>query len=92
MTIWADGEILRKPIGQWYYSGDKLERQWPSYYNFTLDCLYVCWEGGFIQYWRNLLDPCTFDHRQEVSWTPSEEASPVSIFTQDGAMTWQGTY
>eukprot|EP00957_Ditylum_brightwellii_P111903 8533817-Ditylum_brightwellii.AAC.1 len=41
MAIWADGEILQKPLGPWYYSGDMLERQWQSYYEFTLDSLYV---------------------------------------------------
>eukprot|EP00957_Ditylum_brightwellii_P086280 6565882-Ditylum_brightwellii.AAC.1 len=31
---------------------------------------------------RNPLDPSTFDHGQEVSWTPSEEASPVIFYTR----------
>eukprot|EP00957_Ditylum_brightwellii_P074877 5691052-Ditylum_brightwellii.AAC.1 len=73
MKIWADGEILSKPLGRWYYSGDKLERHWPSYYDFTLGCLCVRKEGGVIQYRRNLLDPCKFDYGQEVAWTPSEK-------------------
>eukprot|EP00957_Ditylum_brightwellii_P034978 2651421-Ditylum_brightwellii.AAC.1 len=65
--IWADDEILCKPLGRWYYSGDKLKRQWPSYYDFTLDCLYVRKEERVIQCRRNLLDPCKFDHGQEVA-------------------------
>eukprot|EP00957_Ditylum_brightwellii_P081839 6225760-Ditylum_brightwellii.AAC.1 len=76
MKIWADDETLHKPLGRWYYSGDKLERHWQSYYNFTLDCLYVRREGGVIQYKRNLLDPGKFDHSQEVALTPSEKVSP----------------
>eukprot|EP00957_Ditylum_brightwellii_P198846 15156679-Ditylum_brightwellii.AAC.1 len=66
MKIWADNEILRKPLGRR--------------------------EGGVIQYRRNLLDPCKFDHGQEVAWTPSEKVSPMSVSTQDGDMTWKGTY
>eukprot|EP00957_Ditylum_brightwellii_P091232 6946199-Ditylum_brightwellii.AAC.1 len=75
MKIWADGEILRKPLGRWYHSGDKLERHWPSYHDFALDCLYVMREGGVIQYMRNLLDQCKFDYCQEVAWTSSEKMS-----------------
>eukprot|EP00957_Ditylum_brightwellii_P090454 6888848-Ditylum_brightwellii.AAC.1 len=92
MNIWADDETLRKPLGRWYYSGDKLERHWPSYYNFTLDSLYVRREGRVIQYRRNLLDPDKFGHSQEVAWILSEKVSPVSVSTQDGAMTWKGIY
>eukprot|EP00957_Ditylum_brightwellii_P126836 9668605-Ditylum_brightwellii.AAC.1 len=48
--------------------------------------------GGVIQYRRNLLDPSKFDHGQEVAWTPSEKVSRVSVSTQNGAVTWKGTY
>eukprot|EP00957_Ditylum_brightwellii_P109229 8332023-Ditylum_brightwellii.AAC.1 len=47
---------------------------------------------GVIQYRRNPLDPCKFDHGQEVAWTSSEKVSPVSVLTQDRAVTWKGTY
>eukprot|EP00957_Ditylum_brightwellii_P205736 15345169-Ditylum_brightwellii.AAC.1 len=79
MKIWADNKTLRKSLGRWYYSGDKLKRHWPSYYDFTLDCLYVRREGRVVQYRRNLLDPCKFNHGQEVTWTPSKKVSPVSV-------------
>eukprot|EP00957_Ditylum_brightwellii_P002298 177146-Ditylum_brightwellii.AAC.1 len=81
MKIWAYDETLHKSLGRWYYSRDKPERHWPSYYDFVLDCLYVRREGGVIQYVRNPLKPCKFDHGQEVAWTPSEKVSPMSVST-----------
>eukprot|EP00957_Ditylum_brightwellii_P096401 7341363-Ditylum_brightwellii.AAC.1 len=76
MKILADDKIIRKPLDRWYYSEDKLKRHCLSYYDFTFDCLYVWREGGIIQFRRNPLDPCKFDHGQEVAWTPSEKVSP----------------
>eukprot|EP00957_Ditylum_brightwellii_P069060 5242227-Ditylum_brightwellii.AAC.1 len=48
--------------------------------------------GGVIQYKRNLLNPCKFNHGQEVAWTPSKKVPPVRVSTQDIAMTWKGAY
>eukprot|EP00957_Ditylum_brightwellii_P197970 15081774-Ditylum_brightwellii.AAC.1 len=33
-----------------------------------------------------------FDYSQEVPWTASEKVFPVSVSTQDGAMTLKGTF
>eukprot|EP00957_Ditylum_brightwellii_P074931 5694540-Ditylum_brightwellii.AAC.1 len=92
MKIWADDETLSKLLSRWYYSGDKLDRHWPSYYDFTLDCLYIRREGVVIQYRRNLLVPCKFNHGQEVAWISSEKVPSVSVLTQDRVVTWKGTY
>eukprot|EP00957_Ditylum_brightwellii_P071116 5405476-Ditylum_brightwellii.AAC.1 len=84
----------KKPGIVSWQSWKKVMKIWADYETLCkpLDCLYVRRKGGVIQYRRNPLDPCKFDHGQEVAWTPSEKVFSVSVSTQDRAMIWKGTY
>eukprot|EP00957_Ditylum_brightwellii_P042253 3199891-Ditylum_brightwellii.AAC.1 len=77
MRIWADEETLCEPLGKWYTSGNELDSTWPSYYDFTNDCLYVWTIDGCLMYWCNPQNPCTFNDSQHVQWTPTDKTVPV---------------
>eukprot|EP00957_Ditylum_brightwellii_P088293 6725961-Ditylum_brightwellii.AAC.1 len=92
MKLWADEKTLHQPFGKWYKLGNDLKHTWPSYYNFTNDCLYVRTIDGFFLHCRNLQNPCTLKNSQHVQWIPTEKTAPVKVKTADGSVTWQGTY
>eukprot|EP00957_Ditylum_brightwellii_P022233 1678247-Ditylum_brightwellii.AAC.1 len=92
MKLWADEDTLHQPLGKWYKSGDDLNWTWPSYYDFTNDCVYVQTVDGFLLYCRNPQHPCTFHKSQHVQWTPTDKIAPVKVMTTDETLTWQGTY
>eukprot|EP00957_Ditylum_brightwellii_P041284 3125588-Ditylum_brightwellii.AAC.1 len=92
MKLWADEGTLHQPLGEWYNLGNDFEHTWPSYHNFTNDCLYVCTLDNFLLYCHNPQNPGTFYNSQHVQWTPTVKISQVKVKTTDRSVTWQGTY
>eukprot|EP00957_Ditylum_brightwellii_P088772 6760249-Ditylum_brightwellii.AAC.1 len=84
MKLWADEAILCQTLKKWYKLGNDLHWTWPSYYNFTNDCLYVQTMDGLLLYCCNPQNPCTFDNSQHVQWTPTDKTALVKVMLQMG--------
>eukprot|EP00957_Ditylum_brightwellii_P075850 5764788-Ditylum_brightwellii.AAC.1 len=90
LPIWATDNILKQPLGKWYNYSNELDWMWPSYYDFIDEHLYVKASDAFIQYSKNCINE--FVKGESISWSPSESSALFHTETDDGAISWYGSY
>eukprot|EP00957_Ditylum_brightwellii_P165296 12585232-Ditylum_brightwellii.AAC.1 len=90
LSIWTTDNILKQPLGKWYKYGNELDWIWPRYYDFIDGYQYVKASDAFIQYSQN----CRYEFvkGESISWSLPESSAPFHVETDNGAISWYGSY
>jgi exonuclease III len=83
MSIWfTDTGVLRLPLGNWLYSGDRLRRTWRSYWD-DLECTVYCQTvDGFSRC--ESQPPHGYAISEMTDWQPTEHSFPVHLQLETG--------
>eukprot|EP00957_Ditylum_brightwellii_P129235 9857865-Ditylum_brightwellii.AAC.1 len=87
MALWAKEYDLKVPLKEWHFPASRLSRNWPLYYDYATDNLYVHHQDSFLQYTRNQEEGIFYSDR-DSEWTPTDSTVPLQVNAYDGANSW----
>eukprot|EP00957_Ditylum_brightwellii_P091579 6973076-Ditylum_brightwellii.AAC.1 len=76
MALWAKEYDLKVLLKERYFPVSRLSRNWPIYYDYATDKLYIHNQDSFLQYARNQ-EEGIFHSEQDSGWTPRDSAVPL---------------